>query len=792
MNRLLFLLSALYLISTTLSAQSGNRSALRIEQIMQGDKYVGYLPENIRWGEDSHTIYFSWNPEQEPLRSLYKVTVEGGQPQKVTPEEQKQLPASGNRNKAGTLLTYERDGDIFLLNKTSGKTIQITNTTDQESDPTFSGDESRIVFIRENNLYTWEIATGTLVQLTNLRRGNKRAEPSYSPQEQWLLDDQLEWMQVVRERMETQDLRQERNKTLEPKRPREIFYGDKQVSNLQASPDLRFITFRLNYRTNSHNTAVPNYVTESGYTEDLSARPKVGSPNDGSDFGIYDAQLDTFYTLDTKQIAGIYDKPEFLKEYHTDTTAFNPRYSRPREVIVHGPVYAADGKALIVVRSFDNKDRWIMLLNPSDGSLRLLDRQHDEAWIGGPGIGGWTFAMGNIGWMPDNNRIWFQSEVTGYSQLYTLNVLTGERKALTSGNWEVLDAQLSHDGRYFYLSANAEGPHEQHFYRLPAGGGAMERLTTTAGGYEVTLSPDEKYLAIRYSYSNKPWELYLMENKPGAAPKQLTHSTTAAFAKYKWREPEIVWFTASDGVKVPARLYRPARGAKKGPGVIFVHGAGYLQNVHQWWSSYFREYMFNNLLADNGYTVLDIDYRASSGYGRDWRTAIYRHMGGKDLSDQVDGARYLVSQGVDAHKIGLYGGSYGGFITLMAMFNTPETFACGAALRSVTDWAHYNHPYTSNILNLPVEDSIAYRQSSPIYFAEGLRGRLLMLHGMVDTNVHFQDIVRLTQRFIELGKNNWELAVFPMEDHGFVEPSSWTDEYKRIFKLFQETLSAPK
>ena len=124
----------------------------------------------------------------------------------------------------------------------------------------------------------------------------------------------------------------------------------------------------------------------------------------------------------------------------------------------------------------------------------------------------------------------------------------------------------------------------------------------------------------------------------------------------------------------------------------------------------------------------------------------------------------------------------------MALFKNPETFAAGAALRSVTDWAHYNHGYTANILNTPVEDSIAYRQSSPIYFASGLQGALLMCHGMVDDNVQFQDIVRLTQRLIELGKENWELAVYPVESHSFTEPSSWTDEYKRIFKLFEENL----
>ena len=123
------------------------------------------------------------------------------------------------------------------------------------------------------------------------------------------------------------------------------------------------------------------------------------------------------------------------------------------------------------------------------------------------------------------------------------------------------------------------------------------------------------------------------------------------------------------------------------------------------------------------------------------------------------------------------------------MFNAPDVFKAGAGLRSVTDWAHYNHGYTANILNTPIEDSIAYARSSPIYFAEGLKGNLLMCHGMMDDNVHYQDIIRLTQRLIDLGKDNWELASYPRERHSFTDPDSWTDEYKRIFKLFQMHLN---
>jgi dipeptidyl aminopeptidase/acylaminoacyl peptidase len=223
--------------------------------------------------------------------------------------------------------------------------------------------------------------------------------------------------------------------------------------------------------------------------------------------------------------------------------------------------------------------------------------------------------------------------------------------------------------------------------------------------------------------------------------------------------------------------------------VVFIHGAGYLQNAHEGWSSYFREFMFHSLLVQRGYVVLDMDFRASAGYGADWRTAIYRQMGTPEVQDLADGVAYLAREhNVDPKRVGCYGGSYGGFLTLMALFNEPELFACGAALRPVTDWASYNHGYTSNILNIPSVDPEAFEKSSPIYFAEGLQKPLLICHGMQDDNVFFQDSVRLAQRLIELKKENWELAIYPIEPHGFREASSWLDEYRRILKLFETHL----
>jgi dipeptidyl aminopeptidase/acylaminoacyl peptidase len=783
---------------------------LTVEKIMRDPKWIGTSPSNPYWSNDGKYLFFSWNPEKATSDSLYYITKDNLTPRKA-PVALRQNTLSASSvvyNHAHTAFTYSKDGDIFLTDVKTGKEKRITQTTDYESNPVFSFNESKIVYSKNQNLFAWDITDGSTIQLTNFQKGTAplaEAKPAnahggqastkeekkenLNAEEKWLQKDQLQNFEVLKTRKEKRDLADSLNKLLpKPKELKSIYTDDKNINDATVSPDGRFITYRL-YKApaDAKNTIVPNYVTESGYTQDIPGRTKVGAPQGTYEFFIFDTEKDTVINVKPDQIQGITDEPDYVKYYPSKDTA--KKKPVVRSVIIHGPYWNDKGtNGVVEIHSLDNKDRWLMLLDAATGKLKLLDRQRDEAWVSGPGIG-YTSGGGNEGWI-DDNTFWFQSEASGYSHLYKVNVSSGEKTALTTGKYEVQQAQLSPDKKYFYITTNEVHPGEQQFYRLPITGRKAERITTMTGANQITISPDEKQIAFLYSYSNKPWELYVQENKPVSKAQQITSlAMSDEFKSYPWRDPELITFTASDGATVYARLYKPAVQNAAKSAVIFVHGAGYLQNAHKWWSYYYHEYMFNNLLADNGYTVLDIDYRGSAGYGRDWRTAIYRHMGGKDLSDNVDGAKYLVDKlGVDPKHIGLYGGSYGGFITLMAMFTTPDVFAAGAGLRSVTDWAHYNHGYTADILNEPFTDSIAYKQSSPIYFAEGLKGHLLMCHGMVDVNVHFQDIVRLSQRLIELGKDNWELAVYPMEDHGFVEPSSWTDEYKRIFKLFQTYL----
>ncbi len=756
----------------------GQTFRLSIKSIMRGPELVGEAPVDLRWTDDSKWLYFRWRPggaEWNVPRSLYRVSAKSGEPAKVTADQARRdapLIARGDLSPDRKWRVSSVAGDLWLVNRRTMATRRLTRTPAAETSPRFSADGKSVIYRQGDNLFRVSLVDGSREQLTRIERGPAPRTPQEPTGEaKFLRDQQLELFAHVRRITAEQDSQKAERKAREAEEPRTL-YLDKgeRVRSLQATPDgAHVLIATYTPAENVKHPIVPEWVTEDGFTHEIQGRSLVGEQQGTSRIGLI--------TTATGAMTWLPIEPGDYKGE-----------GAPRPL--NAGWNDAGTMGFVLSRSFDNKDWWLWSVDPANGEVTLVDHLHDDAWVGGP-----CFAR-CVGFVPGSDRIWYVSEATGYAQMYAVNPDGSDRRALTSGEWEVLGVEIPEDRSGFLIAANKTSPFNQNVYRMDFDGGNFRPVTDGTGRYEATPSPNGRRLAVVHDVANRPQELFLADAKTPMRMTQVTHSPTAAWLSFPWIKPAIIHFKARDGVMVPARIYRPGdMGAEpNGAGVIFVHGAGYLHNVHDYWSDYYREYMFNQFLAASGFTVLDIDYRGSAGYGRDWRTAIYEHMGGKDMTDQVDGAHWLVShEGVDARRIGMYGGSYGGFMTEMSIFTAGETFRAGAALRSVTDWAHYNHGYTSDILNLPQNDSAAYKRSSPIYFAQNLRPDqyLLILHGMVDTNVHFSDDVRLVQRLIELGKENWEFQPYPVENHGFVEPTSWTDEYRRIFELFERTLSKP-
>ena len=774
-----FFTAFLFAFTSILSSQN-----LQLEEIMKGNEFIGQQPSNPRWSVDGKTIYFDWNPKNEIGDKTYYWQQGFSEPRLLPKTEFNFSEIQFQGQEKFDIVYYTNQGALFSFNKKTKENKIIYQTTSNINSIQRSVNPNIIYFQQNRNVFQLNVINFQLLQVTNFKSGTAASE---NTKDTFLTTQQKELFQFVNEEKAKSDWNEKKSEEYKLKFPSDIFYGSNAVETVKINPNGRFVTYRLSEYPTAKETKVENFITTDGYTKNKSAREKVSINNISKHkMYVYNVEKDTVFQISFSKLTGITTYPKYYQEYDN----LKDLETVEKAITMQAPVYNATGSlAVFEARSLDNKDRWILELNLETATITELDYQHDEAWIGGPGIPGYNFSNGTLGFLADNKTIYYQSEATGFSHLYTYNLETKKKIQLTNGKWEVREVVLSKLSNSFYITTTETHPGNRSFYKLDINSGKKTPILTNDGAYEIELSPDETKLAIRYSYINKPWEVYVADNKSNPTLKQITFSTSKAFEKYNWKTPDVISFKATDGTDVFARVYNPKTENKNKAAIIFVHGAGYLQNAHKYWSTYHREYMFHNMLSDLGYTVLDIDYRASDGYGRDFRTGIYRHMGGLDLQDQLDGKKYLVEKlGIDANKVGIYGGSYGGFITLMGLLTKPGEFKAGAALRSVTDWAHYNQGYTANILNFPETDVEAYKKSSPIYFANNLQDKLLMLHGMVDDNVQFQDIVRLTQRFIELGKKDWDLAVFPVEAHGFQKAYSWTDEYRRILKLFNENL----
>ncbi|MEE4246589.1 MAG: prolyl oligopeptidase family serine peptidase, partial [Kangiellaceae bacterium] len=743
--------------------------------------------------------FFTQKQPGSTVRDLYQVNLADLITSKVPYELLDTVDNNGGSyNIDRTKKAYARFDDIFLKDLNSGVVSAITRTNTRESSPRFLSD-GRLSFRRGNDLWAIDLATGITQQLTSIEFTSKEKAVKADG---FLARQQIRLFNYLQLQDENKKARKRKEKLLLEsnqfgKTPSFTFDKNKRIAHLSLSPNGRFAVLALTKKgTRGKQDNMPRFISEDGYVTNQKVRTLVGQQvASNHELYILDLLQSKSHKVSYKSLPQVTRDP--LAKLKKATAKKNgkkyKKFKGLRDVYVHGwsdnaISWSRDGNNVAInLQSYDNKDRWLASVDFNEFKLNVLHHLSDPAWIND-----WTFNQ--MGWLNDNVGFYFLSEKSGYSHIYVKKNKRASAKQLTNGKFEVSDLVLSNNDNELYFKANKKHPGIYEIYKVAISSGKTEQLTNLGGMTDYRLSPDEKSLLLIHSSLIKPNELSVKDLDTGRLTA-ITSTVSPEFSEINWNKPEIIAVPSSNTEQpIYSKVYRPKdfdpKASKKYPAVVFVHGAGYLQNSHYGWSGYFREFMFHHLLTEKGYVVIDMDYRASKGYGRDWRTAIYRNMGTPELQDILDGKNWLVeNMNVDSKKVGIYGGSYGGFMTFMAMFNAPGEFAAGAALRPVTDWSSYNHGYTSNILNTPEVDPEAYNISSPIEFADGLQSPLLIAHGMVDDNVFFKDSVRLVQRLIELEKTElFETAIYPVEPHGFRQPSSWLDEYTRIYNLFEDNL----
>ena len=425
-----------------------------------------------------------------------------------------------------------------------------------------------------------------------------------------------------------------------------------------------------------------------------------------------------------------------------------------------------------------------------------LDDENSAITVFEDSTKGWIYGS-DMEFAPKGHQLMIRSEKDGWNHIYTVNADSSDFTQHTKGEFEIPWAEWTSKNSIVFASTEVD-PGERHIYMLNTSNGNIEKLTSKTGYRQsFDLSRDKRHLVYEYTYFNEPFELYALDLKKPRNEVRLTNTIPDRFSQIEWQKEDYIRFTGRDvSTDISMSVLEPTNKseASQHPVVVFVHGAGSLQNVYKGWSnSYYREYMFHQYLTTKGYYVMEVDYRHSTGYGRKFREDVTNWMGKYETNDIVDGINYLAEHypQADTSSVGVYGGSYGGFMALYATSVEPDYFDAAAALRAVTNWENYyntNPWYTWPRLGTPEADSAHYAQSSPITYVEQLEQPVLILHGLIDNNVGFQDAAQYIDELIQTGGKEFDMMMYPTERHSFSDPDAWFDEYSRIYEFFEEEL----
>ena len=771
----------LFFLSVISAAGLGAQN-LTVREIMAEPSIAGMRVEGEKLSPDGSKAIYLWNAEGKIPRDLYLVSTSGGTPQKIlsisdlpvpsrTPEKENKLDygldlrdqfVKDRENQLGNFewspdskrLVFSYGGDLYVYTLGAGKPMRLTQTQAAEIGLRFL-DNDRILYSQNGNLFVWNLTNNLITQIS------KEADPQ------------------------------------------------KFISVTNATPNKSgsLVAYVVSDNSKQRALVVPNYLDEfvqaSNVRRGWSDQKVLVTVADGSRDTPFEVKL---------------PKPEGVSN-------------------IRSLAWTAGGRSLVIDRvDKDTKRRqlfYIRNVGAKDEQLILVTEETDDKWQAPLS----AIVEPNP---KDDSELFFASERDGYNHLYLAKLEAGTRAVasvpaggeqvatssnptyltgkvnitqLTKGNWQVEWAKWLPDTDLIVYCSTEKSPSGRTFRGVSTTGHLADfgsiwslRWPVAAPMIEnpqLSMGIDSKIPVLVYSASrwNQPSDLYSFPLCVGCAeteprtPTQLTHTATANISRRWTAEPKFINIRSSDGKQIKSKIYLPTGfdKSKRYPMVVFVHGAGYLQNTINGWNNYYREFMFNELLTQKGYVVLDIDYRGSSGYGREWRTDVYDFLGGKDYDDELDALDFMIKNyAVDAKRVGVYGGSYGGFMAEMLAFRAPEKIAAAAALRPVADWKNYyasSPAYTAQRLGFPDKNPDAYKRSSPITYADGLKTHLLILHGMSDTNVHVQDSVQLVEKLIRLGKTQYfETMFYPSENHGFERPESWTDEYERILAFFEKYL----
>jgi dipeptidyl-peptidase-4 len=448
-----------------------------------------------------------------------------------------------------------------------------------------------------------------------------------------------------------------------------------------------------------------------------------------------------------------------------------------RDALLARVFWLPDSSGLAVERLNRIQNRLDLLVaDAKSGAAREVLHESDPYWVN---------VRDDVRFLKGGKEFLWPSERDGFNHLYRYSIEGSQLAQLTRGDWEVTSTACVDEagGRAYYVSTEAS-PLERQLYSVRLDGSGGRRLSGPAGTHSISMAPKCATYLDSFSSLTEPTRRTLHRND-GSELAVYAEPDRQALDEYVVMPSEIVEVKASDGARLYGRLIKPSgyETGRKYPVVVEVYGGPHAQTVENRW---YGALTVEQVLAQRGFAVWMIDGRGSAGRGHKWESAVFRNLGAKELEDQKDGVRHLVSMGLaDPARIGIHGWSYGGFMTLYALLHAPDVFSCGVAGAPVTDWRNYDSIYTERYMGLPSENAEGYDKSSLVKSASNLKGRLLIAHNIEDDNVLFQNTLRMADA-LENADRPFEMLVYPNKSHGLARGHKHFD--RALVEFFDRSL----
>ncbi len=608
-----------------------------------------------------------------------------------------------------------------------------------------------MLYIAAGNLYWFDVKTGSGKALTSSKRPAE--DPKISPNGRWVsfVRDYDLWVVEVatgKERRITRGGSEEvRNGALDWVYPEELSI----TTAYWWSPDSQRIAY-LQF-TESGVTQYPlvDFTSVTGETEFM-RYPKAGGRNPAvSGFAV--------------SLKG--GRPQPLATTKDD--AYIPRLD-----------WLPDGKRVAIQKLNRAQNQLdLFFVEAASGKSELVLMEKDPHWI-------------NVGdelyFFADGKRFLWGSERDGYRHLYLYDMDGKLVRQVTRGDWEVTNLDgVDEQAGAVYFTATEKSPLERHLYRIELGDATATRITREHGTHSVTLSPDEQHFVDAYSNATTPprQDVYRAD---GARAQVLNENRGAELQEYGLQAPEFLRVRGADGTELHGMMIKPPKFDKerKYPVLVYLYGGPHGQVVRNQWGG--NRFLWHQVMAQKGYIVFSLDNRGMAGRGHAFETPIHKRMGEIELADQLAGVEYLKSLPyVDGSRIGIWGWSYGGYMTLNAMFRAADTFKAGFAGAPVTAWENYDTIYTERYMRMPQENPEGYKESSPRTHAAKLKGKLLIAHGTADDNVHYTNTLQLQKELIKAGKYV-EVVAYPERGHGISDAKAQEHLFRRVTQFFLDNL----